>query len=413
MAVKARPLNCSSVPPPTLDLRGRVRLRVINTGGHPKTKYHIRGTRGVYESEKLTIHPNTSNMPIENYALTPILTTQPKTDTTFASQRSGIRDAQLTVERSPAEKSVLQSALGIRPDNFNRPTGSINRTSWVPPTSNTALLALPPTEWKHVVQQPATAQELVVPHFKTYGEDHWIELTMNNFDERGHPLHLLMMTSGFCTAMCCGIRRLGWAMCRDLDTLPAALAANSLKLQSIVPELGFWYTTDEPDTHNWVGLYKPGERPDNKDTKYHYQVVQYALAPAGPVYINRRKYDIKSGRFDTYLLKYDYKILASPVSIDTNLNNVAVRSGSTADSLRIYYSTDQADNTNWLAIYKEGYTPTKEDTKYHYSKWQYAPGPSNTLTFSRSDFKDGKYSAYILAKNGYTVLASPIPLPQN
>lgn len=196
------------------------------------------------------------------------------------------------------------------------------------------------------------------------------------------------------------------------SSAPAALAANTLKLETVGPQLGFWYTTDEPDTYNWVGFYKPGERPDNANTKRNYLAVQYALAPAGPVYMNRRKDTITSGKYDTYLLKYDYTILAGPVPIDINLNDVAVRP-STGDSLRIDYYTDKIDATNWVAIYKEGFTPSKEDTKYHYYKWQYAPGPGDTLNFNRADFTDGKYYAYLLAKNAYDIIAGPIELPQN
>lgn len=148
------------------------------------------------------------NMPIENYALNPKQSFDVRWGHSQASallsthatempslQLSDVRGPELAqhhgIHSTPAEKSVLYSALIIRPDNFNRPTGSINHTSWVPPASNTALLAIPPTEWKHAIKQPATAQELVVPRFETYGDEHWLELTLNNFDDRGHPLHLV------------------------------------------------------------------------------------------------------------------------------------------------------------------------------------------------------------------------------
>lgn len=96
------------------------------------------------------------------------------------------------IHQPPAEKAVFYSALGIRPDNYNKPVGSINHTSWSPP-QNSAILALPREQWHHAVKQPATSQGLVVPWFKAYGEDHWMEMTLNNFDERGHPFHMVCL----------------------------------------------------------------------------------------------------------------------------------------------------------------------------------------------------------------------------
>lgn len=185
--------------------------------------------------------------------------------------------------------------------------------------------------------------------------------------------------------------------------------SSSIKLATTGPKLSFWYATEEPDTHNWAALYPPGVRPDNDSTKGRYVAWQWALAPDGPVYINRRKFNIASGKYDVYLLRENYSILSGPVPVDLNLNSIALRKD--GDALYVDYYTDKADNTNWVGTYKEGNSPSDESTKYHYYKWQFAPGPGDTLKFNAGDFTDGNYSAYLLAKNAYGIIAGPQVLP--
>lgn len=94
--------------------------------------------------------------------------------------------------RGPLQHAVLYSTMKIRAAKHNQPVGSINHTSWTSPKPNTLpLLSLDRDEWAKAVPQPTKVHEFDVPWFKVSGPDEWMELTLNNFDDKGHPFHLV------------------------------------------------------------------------------------------------------------------------------------------------------------------------------------------------------------------------------
>lgn len=93
------------------------------------------------------------------------------------------------------EKAVLYASMTIRSGAHNHPVGSINHTSWiVSDQSRPPLLSLDREMWKNVTKQPVGTQEFYAPWFKDAGDDEWIDLVLNNFDEKGHPFHLVSST---------------------------------------------------------------------------------------------------------------------------------------------------------------------------------------------------------------------------
>ncbi|UNI15436.1 hypothetical protein JDV02_001970 [Purpureocillium takamizusanense] len=255
MAVKAWPVNCSSVAMPETVLRDRrVRLRVVNTGvsagitlslsegsmqvitvdgGHavandthaarsigvlyPGERMDVivqqaSGTTARARSEqgaKLIVTLDKENMNLHNFALTPeqefpLSWTSPSVperrheEGVAASELNlnDLRGAPLgsspTGLAEPAETAVLYSAMTIRGANHNRPVATVNHTSWVvsephkPP-----LLALDRAQWVDAIKQPTSAQKLKVPWIKETGEERWMELVLNNYDDKGHPFHLV------------------------------------------------------------------------------------------------------------------------------------------------------------------------------------------------------------------------------
>jgi FtsP/CotA-like multicopper oxidase with cupredoxin domain len=64
--------------------------------------------------------------------------------------------------------------------NSNRPKGSINHTTWAVSERFTPLLALERLTW------PADPEPFIP---ETDGAE-WIDIVLNNFDDRGHPFHL-------------------------------------------------------------------------------------------------------------------------------------------------------------------------------------------------------------------------------
>ena len=146
------------------------------------------------------------NMPLHNFALTRIQSFSMQWETSkVTNQRSSpgnvvdvfnLADAtgqpqpELDLGREPSQLAVLYATMKIRSAHHNQPVGSINHTSWVIPDQGTPpLLSLDAEEWKKVVHQPVQTEELNVPWFKKSGPDEWLELAVNNFDDKGHPFH--------------------------------------------------------------------------------------------------------------------------------------------------------------------------------------------------------------------------------
>ncbi|PNY26831.1 L-ascorbate oxidase [Tolypocladium capitatum] len=102
-----------------------------------------------------------------------------------------LEPATLSAIASPQETAVLYSTMRVRAADHNRPVGAINHTSWVvSDPGQPPLLSLDREEWADAVGQPTSAQTLKVPWFRQAGQGRWIELVLNNFDDKGHPFHL-------------------------------------------------------------------------------------------------------------------------------------------------------------------------------------------------------------------------------
>lgn len=92
----------------------------------------------------------------------------------------------------PRETAVLYTTMLVRAANHNRPVGTVNHTSWaVSDAKAQPLLSLDRQQWSSAVPQPTTAQTLKVPWFRESGPGKWLELVINNFDDKGHPFHLV------------------------------------------------------------------------------------------------------------------------------------------------------------------------------------------------------------------------------
>ncbi|KAG6107025.1 hypothetical protein E4U14_004377 [Claviceps sp. LM454 group G7] len=254
MAAKAHPIDCHFVDRPRLQLMdsNRVRLRVVNTG--ISTGFSIGVSDGsikpiavdggnwlhkdtpraktiglIHPGERLdaildrghpagptqmTIELDQENMPLVNFALEhiqsfPIIWSSGRISTgeAYDSSEQPIQEVFILADalgrdqppdasfsRGPFQQAVLYSTMNIRSANHNQPVGSINRTSWMTPNSSTTvlpLLSLDRNSWANAISQPTKAHSFDVPWFKVSGPDQWMELTLNNFDDKGHPFHLV------------------------------------------------------------------------------------------------------------------------------------------------------------------------------------------------------------------------------
>ena len=95
----------------------------------------------------------------------------------------------------PVEQAVFYSEMKIRAADHNHPVGAINHTSWMAPRK--PLLAADRDDWDAMVTQPTSMQKFKVPQFPA-GKDKWAEIVLNNFDDRGHPFHLVRHSTYLC-----------------------------------------------------------------------------------------------------------------------------------------------------------------------------------------------------------------------
>ncbi|XP_044717680.1 multicopper oxidase domain-containing protein [Hirsutella rhossiliensis] len=249
MAVKARPVNCSAVEKPAVRLAGsdRVRLRIVNTGitsgltlslthgtmrliavdggGPVSASTPAAAAIGVlYPGERmdlvvdrripmaassahvahrvdgdpprLRIALDKENMGLKNFALTrkqsfPLVWKAGKGGAASTHRRHGpeagvphlalgdasgppLDPALAGLIEHPHETAVLYTTMLVRAANHNRPVGTVNHTSWaVSDPKSQPLLSLDREQWSSAIPQPT-----------------WLELVINNFDDKGHPFHM-------------------------------------------------------------------------------------------------------------------------------------------------------------------------------------------------------------------------------
>lgn len=76
------------------------------------------------------------------------------------------------------------------------------------------------------------------------------------------------------------------------------------------------------------------------------------------------------------------------------------------------YTVATVDSTNWVALYTGGNNPS-DGSKRSYTTWAYAPDASGSVFIDSASVAEGDYDVYLLAKNGYDILAGPIKAKQN
>lgn len=98
-------------------------------------------------------------------------------------------DAKSSVHKKPPHAALFYSTIDIRATQHNEPVGNVNRTSWIlADAAAKPLLALDRTQWDGVTKQPSSRQKFHVPFFP---EGEWIDIVVNNGDDKGHPFHIV------------------------------------------------------------------------------------------------------------------------------------------------------------------------------------------------------------------------------
>jgi FtsP/CotA-like multicopper oxidase with cupredoxin domain len=240
MAVPARPVDCSKIRLPHMKLPfGRSRLRIVNTGsltgitmsmtGHYLELIKLDGGNDaqttaagteigiLYPGERMDIivdniddshtggritvaldqenirNANQALRPTQQFPISspssrrimhhaPSSKQNPRDWTTFinVAQSNGVDLSRDQLPREAEKTFVLYATMSYLAINSNRPKGYINHTTWTVSERYTPLLALDRARWP---SDPG-------PFIPTTDTAEWIDIVLNNMDDKGHPFHL-------------------------------------------------------------------------------------------------------------------------------------------------------------------------------------------------------------------------------
>ena len=99
----------------------------------------------------------------------------------------------LDIRQEQVEKAVLYTTVQIKSAYHNQPVGSFNHSSWIPKDpSATPMLALDASQWSMAAKQLVKGTTFNVPKYSQAGRGgQWLQLVVNNVDDKGHPFHLV------------------------------------------------------------------------------------------------------------------------------------------------------------------------------------------------------------------------------
>ncbi|MEU9992211.1 endonuclease/exonuclease/phosphatase family protein [Streptomyces sp. NPDC048045] len=193
----------------------------------------------------------------------------------------------------------------------------------------------------------------------------------------------------------------------------AAASGSSITIGSATPpqrgdKLAFTWATDAPDPKNWIGVYPADRQPATGSSSL---VWSYVPGTSGQTTLDTS--GLSDGPYIAYLLAKDgYGVLArtepfsfaagAPVGDLVELTTPAPHEG---DKLSFHWTTDAPDAKNWIGVYDGDRQPGHGSSL----AWQYTPGASGDITLDTAGLGGGPYTAYLLAKDGYGILAKTAP----
>ncbi|MFE9130895.1 hypothetical protein ACFYOF_36685 [Streptomyces sp. NPDC007148] len=191
-----------------------------------------------------------------------------------------------------------------------------------------------------------------------------------------------------------------------------AASGSSITIGSATPpqrgdKLTFTWSTDAPDPKNWIGVYDGDRLPGSGGGSL---VWTYVSGTSGQTTLDTS--GLSGGPYTAYLLAKDgYGVLAktepftfegAPTGDSLELKTTAPFEG---DKLSFHWTTDAPDAKNWVGVYDGSRVPGNGASL----AWEYTPGASGDITIDTSGLSGGPYTAYLLAKDGYGILARTTP----
>ncbi|MEU8588774.1 hypothetical protein AB0C59_17510 [Streptomyces sp. NPDC048664] len=194
---------------------------------------------------------------------------------------------------------------------------------------------------------------------------------------------------------------------------PTAASGSSITTGSTTPSkpgdtLALTWSTDAPDPKNWIGVYPADRLPGSGGSS-----LVWAYVSGTSVRTTLDTSALTGGPYIAYLLAKDgYGVLArtepfsfapgAPATDSLKLTSTAPHEG---DKLSFHWTTGTPDAKNWVGVYDGDRQPGHGSSL----AWQYTPGAGGDLTLDTSGLTGGPYTAYLLAKDGYGVLARTEP----
>ncbi|QFZ73520.1 hypothetical protein GFH48_09900 [Streptomyces fagopyri] len=188
----------------------------------------------------------------------------------------------------------------------------------------------------------------------------------------------------------------------------AATSGSSIAIGSTTPpprgtELALTWATDAPDPKNWIGVYPADRLPASGSSSL---VWAYVPGTSGQTTLDTS--GLSGGPYIVYLLAKDgYGVLArtepfsfagAPLGDFVELTTPAPHEG---DKLSFHWTTGSPDPKNWIGVYDGDRQPGHGSSL----AWEYTPAASGDITLDTSGLSGGPYTAYLLAKDGYGILA--------
>ncbi|MER6466611.1 endonuclease/exonuclease/phosphatase family protein [Streptomyces sp. NPDC001228] len=171
--------------------------------------------------------------------------------------------------------------------------------------------------------------------------------------------------------------------------------------------LTFDWTTDAPDPKNWIGVYDGDRRPGSGGGSL---VWAYVPGTSGQTTLDTS--GLGAGPYTAYLLAEDgYGVLAQTAPFtfagtDTGDSvELTTPDPHEGDKVSFHWTTSAPDAKNWIGVYDGDRQPGVGSSL----AWQYTPAGSGDVTLDTSGLAAGQYTAYLLAKDGYGILARTPP----
>ncbi|MFJ9820583.1 endonuclease/exonuclease/phosphatase family protein [Streptomyces sp. NPDC101151] len=192
----------------------------------------------------------------------------------------------------------------------------------------------------------------------------------------------------------------------------AAASGSSISIGSTTPpqrgdKLAIIWATDTPDPKNWIGVYPADRLPAGGSNS-----LVWAYVPGASGQTTLDTSGLSGGPYIVYLLAKDgYGVLARTDAFSfagthagdsVKLTTPAPHEG---DKLSFHWTTDTPDAKNWIGVYDGDRQPGHGSSL----AWEYTPGASGDITIDTSGLSGGPYTAYLLAKDGYGILARTVP----